>query len=322
MERYLKITDNTVAIMLATYNGQKYVKEQICSLINQSYNDWILFIRDDDSTDETKKIIEQFSQKYKEKIVIVDNKEYKAGGAKNNFAYLHKWVTSKYEFNYFMFCDQDDVWLPEKIENAFCKIKECEQINDEPILIHTDLIVADDKLNVIDNSYVRYRSIQYNITSINRMLIQNNVTGCTMLWNRKLNDLIGDMTEKSIVMHDWWIALVACLFGRVVFVKKADILYRQHNSNTVGATQVNSLGFILMRLKNLEHVKYTLQAPIEQAALLKERYSTLIDECNLKILTEFCALREKNKFQKIKSIICYSFYKQGLVQIVGELIFI
>ena len=252
MEKYLKVTENTVAIMMATYNGQKYIKEQIYSLINQSYKDWILFIRDDDSSDETGKIIEQFGQEYEEQIVIVYDKVNKAGGAKNNFAYLHKWVINNYKFNYFMFCDQDDVWLPEKIEN----------------------------------------------------------------------DIVGDMTEKSVVMHDWWIALAACLFGKVIFLKKADILYRQHSSNTVGATKVNSISFILMRLRNLEHVKYTLQASIEQAALLKKRYSTKIDECNMKILTEFCDLREKNKFQKIRSILRYSFYKQGLVQVIGELIFI
>lgn len=322
MEKYLKVTENTVAIMMATYNGQKYIKEQIYSLINQSYKDWILFIRDDDSSDETGKIIEQFGQEYEEQIVIVYDKVNKAGGAKNNFAYLHKWVINNYKFNYFMFCDQDDVWLPEKIENALREMKKCEQVNDEPILIHTDLIVVDEKLKIIDNSYVRYRSIQYYITSINRMLIQNNVTGCTMLWNKKLNDIVGDMTEKSVVMHDWWIALAACLFGKVIFLKKADILYRQHSSNTVGATKVNSISFILMRLRNLEHVKYTLQASIEQAALLKKRYSTKIDECNMKILTEFCDLREKNKFQKIRSILRYSFYKQGLVQVIGELIFI
>lgn len=322
MKKYLQISDDSVAILLATYNGEKYIEELLESIIKQSYGNWMLFIRDDDSSDETVQIINKYVELYGDKILIVDSRKIKAKGAKNNFALLHKWVTEQYSFNYYMFCDQDDVWLPKKIENAMCEMKRNEQMQREPILIHTDLKVTDEKLNVISESYVNYRSIKYDVRDINHLLIQNNVTGCTMLWNKQLNNLVGDMTSDEVVMHDWWIALVACLFGKIVYLKTADILYRQHGNNTVGATQVNSFEFIIRRLKNIEHVKYTLHAPIEQAILLKNNYSESISKKDFDILSEFTELKNKNKLAKISSIVRCSFYKQGLVQIIGELIFI
>ena len=322
MKEHLQISDDTVAILLATYNGKKYIEELLESIIKQSYKNWVLFIRDDDSSDETIHIINKYVELYRDKILMVDNGKIKAKGAKKNFALLHKWVTEQYDFNYYMFCDQDDVWLPKKIENAICGMKRNEQMQIEPILIHTDLKVTDENLNIISESYVNYRSIKCDVRDINHLLIQNNVTGCTMLWNKKLNDLVGDMTSDEVVMHDWWIALVACVLGRIVYLKTADILYRQHGNNTVGATQVNSIEFVIKRLKNIEHVKYTLHAPIEQAILLKNNYSDKISKNNLDILSEFCELKNKNKFKKISSIVRYSFYKQGLLQIIGELIFI
>lgn len=314
--------ENTVAILMATYNGEKYIEEQITSIISQTYENWILFIRDDDSQDGTINVIKKYQELYPGKIVLVDEINEHAGGAKKNFALLHEWVSSAYKFNYFMFCDQDDYWLPGKIEQAITRMKAEEEKCARPILIHTDLIVVDDKLDEIDKSYVHYRSINAGVKQLNRLLIQNNVTGCTMFWNKELNSLIGDMNEDRIVMHDWWIALIASTLGDIIFIDTPQIMYRQHGNNVVGATKVLSFRFIKMRLKNLDHVKKTLRDPIMQAILLEEKLSNQLAPKHKKVVKEFCSLNKRNKVSRILCLIKNGFYKQGAIQIIGEIIFI
>ncbi|MBS4815042.1 MAG: glycosyltransferase family 2 protein [Clostridium sp.] len=317
----MDINKNTVAIMMATYNGESFLQEQLDSLINQTYENWILFIRDDNSIDNTRKIIDIYCKQYAEKIYFIEDHSLPSGGAKNNFVGLYQWVTKRYDFSYYMFCDQDDVWLPQKIEQSVNTIKKEEMQEEIPLLFHSDLIVVDQKLNIINDSYMKYRVINGNVNDINHLLIQNNVTGCTMLWNRKLNDMIKKTINTNIVMHDWWIALIACLYGKIVFSSNALIYYRQHNKNVVGATKVSSFRFVLMRLKDIDHVKFTLSSAVEQAEHLY-RCSQNVDDYKLNVMKTFCSLKKKNKIQKVNLILKYHFFKQGWIQIIGELLFI
>ncbi|MBQ5988453.1 MAG: glycosyltransferase family 2 protein [Oscillospiraceae bacterium] len=317
----ITITPDTVAVMMATYNGEKYIKEQIESVLSQTYNDFVLFIRDDNSSDSTVSLIQTYTEKYKNKIILVSDGQT-AKGARANFACVHSWVSKNYDFNYYMFCDQDDKWLPDKIAEEMKVIKKHESEGDYPVLVHTDLKVVDGNLNLLDESYVKYRSINTNVKDLNHLLIQNNVTGCTMLWNNKLNALIGDMRDDKIIMHDWWITLVACLFGKIVFSEKNSIMYRQHSNNVVGATHVNSFAFIVRRLSNIQHIKYTLSAPMDQAKLLIERFGTELDSNSFETVNAFVSLKNKNKVGKWITVFRHSFFKQGFVQITGELLFI
>lgn len=317
----MDINENTVAVMMATYNGEKFLQEQLDSLINQTYDNWVLFIRDDNSIDDTRKIIDIYCEQYSKKICFIEDNSLPSGGAKNNFVGLYQWVTKRFDFSYYMFCDQDDVWLPQKIEQSINTIKREEKQEEIPLLFHSDLIVVDQKLNIINDSYMKYRVINGNVNDINHLLIQNNVTGCTMLWNKKLNDIIKKTINTDIVMHDWWIALIACLYGKIVFSSRALIYYRQHNKNVVGATKVSSFRFVLLRLKDIDHVKFTLSSAVEQAENLY-KCSQNVDEHMLNILKIFYSLKKKNKIQKINLILKYHFFKQGWIQIIGELLFI
>ena len=134
----MNITDDTVAICMATYNGAMYIKEQIESIEQQNYTNWILFIRDDNSTDDTAYIIKEKAENNPEKIIVIENDSLKGGSSKKNFAEILKWVSQNYDFNYFMFSDQDDYWLPQKVGLSFTKVKEIEENFDGPVLIHTD----------------------------------------------------------------------------------------------------------------------------------------------------------------------------------------
>lgn len=171
----MDINENTVAVMMATYNGEKFLQEQLDSLINQTYDNWVLFIRDDNSIDDTRKIIDIYCEQYSKKICFIEDNSLPSGGAKNNFVGLYQWVTKRFDFSYYMFCDQDDVWLPQKIEQSINTIKREEKQEEIPLLFHSDLIVVDQKLNIINDSYMKYRVINGNVNDINHLLIQNNI---------------------------------------------------------------------------------------------------------------------------------------------------
>ena len=220
-----------------------------------------------------------------------------------------------------MFSDQDDVWLNQKIEKSIQAIKENETAADLPVLVHTDLKVVDQDLNTLGESFFEYRTLNPEVKDLRHLLIQNYITGCTMLWNRALNELL-DISNEAVAMHDWWISLTACVFGRIVCLRESTILYRQHGRNVVGATRVNSLGFIKMRLSNRSHVRGTFRMAVEQADTFLVRYQEQLDAENIHILKSFSSLYTHNKLVRILTVCKESFFKQGIVQIIGELIFI
>ena len=240
---------------MATYNGEKYLREQIDSLLNQTFQDWVLWIHDDNSKDKTVEIIKKYQNKYPDKIRFLRD-DISTGGAKENFTYLLNKIDNN--FDYVMFCDQDDVWLENKIEITLQKIKQIENNNiNRPVLIHTDLMVVDEKLNVIAKSMFQYQKLNLNNQkNIKLIAMENIVTGCTMMLNRKLA-LLSQNIPNEAIMHDWWIAIITLKEkGIIEFVDEATILYRQHALNTVGSKKVNLLHY----LKKLLTVKTIIKS--------------------------------------------------------------
>lgn len=317
----MNITENTVAICMATYNGEKFIKEQIESICLQSYTDWVLFIRDDRSQDGTHKILRQYEKELNGKIVLIEDDQIQGGSSKKNFAAILNWVNKHYKFMYYMLSDQDDYWLPQKVEKSVNKVKKAEQRYNGPILVHTDLKVVDWQLNTLGESFIKYRALNPDVKDINHLLVQNNITGCTMCWNEALNKIL-DLSDDAVAMHDWWTALTASCFGRIEYLKEPTILYRQHDNNVVGATKVNSISFILNRLSGNSYVKKTLNMSIEQAnAFVKHYNKKLSNEQRLEI-SRFAHLDKKNKISKIFTIFRHGYLKQGIIQIIGEAMFI
>lgn len=306
-----------VAICLATYNGEKYIGKQLDSLLNQSYSKWVAYIRDDNSTDGTMQILKKYIQKYPNKFKLITNIQG-GGNSQKNFALIHKWVTLNVNPDYYMFCDQDDYWLKDKIKESVALITAYDNI---PVLGHTDLKIVDSKLHVIGESFIKYRALNPKIKDLNHLLIQNNITGCTMIWNRALNKYI-DLTNNKVAMHDWWIALIASSFGKIIFSPKPTILYRQHDDNVVGATKVNTISFIVKRIIGFNHVKETLNLALEQANAFRDVFSEKLDITSKNNITCFINLRRMKKFSRIKHAIKGNYLKQGKIQVIGELIFI
>ncbi|MDX7359173.1 glycosyltransferase family 2 protein [Escherichia coli] len=218
-------------MLLATYNGEKYVKEQISSVLNNfdklKNSECTILISDDGSTDNTVDIIKRMSEEDPRILFLDGNKK---GGVKYNFNYLIQHTDADYVF----FCDQDDLWLPNKM-HIFMDRFNIEEVNfNGPILVHSDLCVADNNLSPINVSMFDYQMINKS-PNLAELLVSNSVTGCVMACNKKLIDGIKLSQISNSIMHDWYIALYASSFGVISFVDKALILYRQHGGNQVGA---------------------------------------------------------------------------------------
>jgi len=242
----------SIDILLATYNGQEYLAEQIDSILAQSNQDWLLLVRDDGSNDNTVRIIEDYASRLPGRIKLVTDNGNRLG-ANLNFGKLLEYADTEY----IMFSDQDDVWLPNKIELTLNAMKAAERIYpDKPILIHTDLKVMDSQLNTIADSMWSYQKLFPEVgDDLNRIMAQNVVTGCTVMINRKAR-AVSTPIPREAVLYDWWIALNVCKHGKIVYLSIPSILYRQHSGNQVGAQRVNAVHF----LKKLRNVKELMSA--------------------------------------------------------------
>lgn len=297
-----------VEILMATYNGERYLSEQIESILNQSYKDWKLLVRDDGSKDRTLDILKLYKAKYPKKITLMEDKK---GGlrAKENFLELLRQSKS----DYIMFCDQDDVWLPNKIEVTLEKMK---KVENGPTLIHTDLKVVDKELNLISDSMWRYQKLSPERKEYNFLIVQNNITGCTMMINRELAKLsIGEFPNG--LMHDWIIGIVASLKGTIDYVEERTILYRQHGNNDVGAQEYYAN--FLKKIKKVNELKKKIYLTNYQ---LKDILINIVIEDSIlkNKLEEYIGLPQKNFFYRKKWIIKNKFLKQGVLWKIGYVV--
>lgn len=247
---------NRIDILLSTYNGEKYLNELLFSIINQTYINWQIIIRDDNSIDSTQKIIDNFKVRFPDKISQITSKQNV--GVIKSFEILMQHTVS----DYIMFCDQDDVWLPTKIELTLNKMIQIEKIYpDKPILIHSDLKVVDKNLNVLSDSLWYYSRIRPELLlDFKYLAVKNAVTGCTAMINQKVIKITPRSTQNTL-MHDSWITLnIANKLGIISNVDSPTILYRQHDNNVIGAK--NNLDSYYK--KKFLDLKWSMKLPIFQ----------------------------------------------------------
>jgi rhamnosyltransferase len=245
---------SVVCILMATYNGEKFIKQQIESIQCQTYENWILLIRDDKSTDETLKILNQLSQIDSRIKLISDNKPNL--GVKKNFSELMK-LGYRTNSHYFLLADQDDFWVKNKIEIMLKEIslRESSLIPHFPVLIYSDMEVVNEKLELIAPSFMNYQLLKHpKIHSLGQLLVQNTITGCASMFNKELLFIAKNIPDEAIV-HDWWIALCASVSGRIYFLPTPLVKYRQHGNNQIGAKGVIKRFFpfsknFYMKIKN------------------------------------------------------------------------
>lgn len=288
-----------IAILMSTYNGAQFIKEQLNSVINQEYTEWQLFIRDDGSSDATINIVLDYLDKDK-RINLIDSSNPQNIGVKKSFLKLLNLVDS----DIYMFCDQDDIWLPTKIGDTLQKFQNIESSTKQPTLVHTDLTVVDYKGKVIIENLKR-KNIN---DDFQRLILSNDVTGCTVMINKALRNIcLADKTD-FFVMHDWWLALIASSLGNIGYLTKSTIFYRQHGSNEMGANY--NLKSQIRRLKNN---KQNIINSLKQAEYFCERYGNKLTLINYKFLQALINIKKMNITKKLLIIKNYKFRHNSIL---------
>ena len=226
------MSDAPILIVLAAYNGGRFIEQQIESIRAQSRHDWRLLVRDDGSTDDTRSVVERCAAR--DSRIELLPADHRRLGVWRNFSELLAHAHTR-GAPYVMLSDQDDVWLETKVADTMDALHEAERRHGgaTPILAHTDLIVCDRDLRPIHPSYREYQGVYYDHREpIRTLLLHNAPMSCTTAVNRALLDFALPIPE--VAFHDWWLTQCAAAWGMIVDLPITTVRYRQHGSNVIG----------------------------------------------------------------------------------------
>lgn len=286
-----------VQILLSTYNGEKYLEEQLDSLLAQDYPSLEILIRDDGSTDGTRAILDKYSKRFPNiKLIYGQNL-----GVVKSFFELLKLASS--EVGYIAFCDQDDVWMKDKVSRAVNILEQ--QSQNIPLLYCSRLVLVDESLHVIGQTKTPKKC-----PSFENALVQNIATGCTIVINKASKQLLAKEFPTVTGMHDWWIYLVISAFGKVIYDPVPKILYRQHSSNVIGHKK-SSIARWTKRINRFLN-KGDLYLITEQAIEFKRIFGSILPNEKKKILNRFINGR-KNFWDRLYYSLSSDVYRQSVV---------
>lgn len=307
-----------VEVLLATYQGSRYLRELLDSLEAQSEDGWRVVASDDGSVDGTLEILREYEERSPERFDVRVNAG--ARGAKENFGGLLRGSDGA---DYLFFADQDDVWYPDKLSRLLQELRDLEAMHgaETPILVHSDLRLIDEAGREIHPSMNAAQRLEAGgRRDLRHLLVQNNVTGCAMAINRSLRELALPVPDEAI-MHDWWLALVAAAFGVVSFVPEPLVGYRQHDGNVIGAKRY-SLDLIVERMGKRERIRESLTATFDQAAAFMARYGEELADDERGAAAAFATLGEAGFLERRRRLFAYGLWKSGLARNVGMLLYV
>ncbi|HEY9154628.1 MAG TPA: glycosyltransferase family 2 protein [Opitutaceae bacterium] len=299
----------TVDILLATYNGAAFLPEQLESIAAQTHGDWRLIARDDGSNDSTCAILGEFRARLPNKVVLVEDAE-KRLGAKHNFNRL----MLRSDSAYVAFCDQDDIWLPNKLASLLDHSRKLKDL-ERPWLIHSDLTVVDERNAVIAPSFWQYQFIRPKRCAWQQQLVQSIITGCAMLFNRALCQLARPIPVDA-VMHDWWLGLIAATSGEILWTNEATVRYRQHGRNDTGAKRWD-LGHIKQQGQQelrSDHFGARMKVYRGQARALLAHRQVKIPEAVRNVIETFVNLDQLSYLQRRRFLLKNGILKTGLLR--------
>lgn len=306
-----------VTILMATYNGEHYLQEQLDSLEHQECKRWKLIVGDDGSKDRTLEILFKFQQECPNSVEIIKN-DPPTGSAKANFMQL----LVKADTPYIMFCDQDDIWEPHKVQSTLSCMEKLETDTDIPVLVHSDLAVLGEN-GIISESFFQYQNLP-TTTKLSSLIIQNSVTGCTVMINQSLQERMLQVNDyKRMIMHDYWAVLIASVYGKVGFLKEHTMYYRQHSTNSVGAKESGNPLYLMKRLmQGRKTYKEQMKESMIQIACFLETYAEkypIRQEMQM-LLEGYASLIDRNKFYRMWFYSRYEVRKQGFIRVLMQYI--
>ncbi|HGK5902018.1 TPA: glycosyltransferase family 2 protein [Streptococcus agalactiae] len=290
-----------VNILMATYNGEKFLAQQIESIQKQTFKEWNLLIRDDGSSDKTCDIIRNFTAKDSRIRFINENEHHNLGVIKSFFTLVNYEVA-----DFYFFSDQDDVWLPEKLSVSLEAAKH--KASDVPLLVYTDLKVVNQELNILQDSMIRAQSHHANTTLLPE-LTDNTVTGGTMMINHALAEKW--FTPNDILMHDWFLALLAASLGEIIYLDLPTQLYRQHDNNVLGARTMDKRFKILREGPKSIFTRYwkLIHDSQKQASLIVDKYGDIMTANDLELIKCFIKIDKQPFMTRLRWLWKYGYSK-------------
>ncbi len=301
------MTYSNISVALATYNGREFLETQLYSIINQTVKLLEIIIVDDCSTDNTWRLLERFAEKYH--FIKIFKNEKNLGVVKT----FEKALTLCLG-EYIALADQDDYWLPNKLELLMSNI-------DENWLIHSDAFVVDDKLQIINESFSSIKP--YHDNSLEMYYLRNNVTGCTALLKRELIEVALPFPE-NIIMHDHYLALCAKVCNKLAYIDNKLIKYRQHSQNIIGSRQIDSYNLMISTfmkqvwfldgLKQVSNVKFNSKQ-IETS----RNYFVSVIACKIPKLSTIKLIYKKFGFFATLSMLLYTIVNKKFAKFCFEI---
>ena len=353
MDEWKEETFKMITVLVASYNGSRYIKQQLDSILAQDEKDIHILVSDDCSADGSGELLKEYEERHRDRILVLFRRK-PSGGAAAHFLKLlklmadaahgpeeqpqHGSLLPEYEVtksqlahlgrlagaDYFMLSDQDDVWMPQKARMLSDKMKEMERKpgrGNVPLLVHSDLTVTDEELRPIADSFFRYQKISPERTRLPQLLVQNNVTGGAVMVSRSMLPYLKEIPGVCL-MHDAWLALIASCFGEIGWVDRPLYYYRQHGGNTLGAEKGDSLDSVRTRVKDGSSARENYRRMFGQADSFYHMFYSRLNREQQETLEAFIRLPRCGRLGKMGLIVKYGFTKNTLVRTLGQMLFI
>ena len=307
-----------VSVLLAAYNGAAFLPQQLASLRAQRNVDFRVLWQDDGSPDGTRDMLDA--------ITVTDGRFHPGShpgprlGAAGNFLSLLRQDDAPYT----ALCDQDDLWQPDKLSRCLAAMQAAEKKygSDIPLLVHHDCRLVDAAGYLLHASFFKHQGWDAQANTLPRLLVQNNVTGCTILMNAALRRLVADHADaKALFMHDWFIALTAAAFGHIIFVDEPLVDYRQHGGNVLGASNHGLFRRGLAALGKPARAKERIRLTYRQARVFREAFGDALPQKAAAQVEGYLAIEKMPKLRRMRALKQGGYLMQSRLTRMGQSIF-
>lgn len=307
----------TLQVLMACYNGERYLPQQLASLQNQNDPCFSVLMQDDGSTDGTLALLAQATADSRFQLAKNSGQHH---GAIGNFLSL----MAQCDADYAALCDQDDIWAADRLSCCRAAMEQAEAHYgaDTPLLVHSDARLVDADGNTLQESFFAHQGWDKTVTTLPRLLVQNNVTGCTLLMNAALRRLVvqhGDPARMH--MHDWFIALTAAAFGQIIFVDEPLVNYRQHGVNVMGASQQTQVQRGAKALSQWEKGKARIALTYTHTRAFRDAYGETLPQEARRMIDAYLATEKMPKLRRVLSVQRLGCTMQSRVTRLGQIIF-
>ena len=303
-----------IDILLSTYNGSRFVREFVGSLGRQTCRDFRLLVRDDGSDDATVDAVREAAAEHGIREVVFSPSSGRHLGVAGSFGDL---LAQSFGRDV-MFADQDDVWHEDKVAEMVRLMREAEaQCGGEaPLLLHTDLRVCGEDGSIVADSFFRRQRFPRRAGTLVSLLVQNNVTGCATMINRALRERLRLPFPAEAICHDWYLALVAAAFGKIVFVDRPFVDYRVHDGNVFGAPGYAESCFGRLR-RGSGALRHRLVLTQRQAGAFLRQYGDLLGAADRRAGAAWARIGELTKFRRLAACRAFGFRKNTAARNIG-----